>query len=1151
MKFDKKIRKYAILLFLAFLFAAAVSVTLHSLIRKPEVQQYLLKKVCIGYGLDVKTGKMELHILGTPGVVFHDVEVGLRGRSCCIVTTSVTVNFSRRRLLRGELIPVSVDIDHPIARIAEADVRAFFGKKKGGSHKMPFFCYGGGVDTFDINDGELVITGPSDILVNNLSASLKHVTGTSNTYRISAGGRVGYKGEKSGFRTESTIDINPDDVLKSVFSASLETENTPVTWIPLPAKRIDFQKGFLTSKLNISGDLEKGINAGGSVNFKSAVFTLFHKNRSKKYDIPELKCSFNASFKDKVIHVDSLNMKNRDLDLDADLLLDLNNRQNPHIKLVAKSKFMPINIFRIHFPFQITKPWLRDKLFPLFEDGMVRMDRLVLDGTVDQFRHLRDEANRSVIGVTFTCESFVISNMGIQIPFTGVSALVDIRDGNLKVSGLNGVFGDSKINEGSLDVQGLVSGHPMYKIFVDGDFDIQELLSVREMYVIPEKARERIEKYKDLTGRLSAKTVIGYRKDWRIPRILNGDYSFTDTLYIKRPLGLPLRFSEIDFHFSEDGNNYFYGNGVLGETQFNISGTTDISENKLSFTHTEIKAEADLSQLAKRSFGPEKFPFKMRSPVPLDFSIDKEGDTYKYKGTIDTEKLVVESDRILFHTVRRGSSISFNIIQKGYERLDIKNIEFRVGKSGVFLSGAYNLADKKLSALKISSEALSLGDLGIQFKGREHPLSGIIRGSLDLSFPGGKISGMQVTGNLEGDNISFIPGFLPLPVSECMFRLNLAGKNGFINRCDMKFGAYPLHLKGILHGWDKLKADLLVTADYMDLTEIVFNNRKAPRKKASVSGKDLFKIPDIKLKINSSRGVWRKLEFKRLNAEMNFSDKDIEIKNLQAELDTGDLSINGIIGRRGAGKINLSGKVKLEDQPIDKLISDMGFGDKGIKGTLALDSSASIDGNVGDQLLRDLSGNINSLILTNGLLKNSRVFLKILDLLNIPDKFKERPPEMREEGFYFEKIQGTARIEKGILTTEGFLIKSPAFNAVGSGEENLYKRTHDIRLLVQPLTNIDFIIKHIPILGPIFADKNETIFTVGYDVTGTWSKPRLDFAPEESLIGLFGVFKRALLRPYNILENINNAAKGMKNTAPEETGKSEQKSTEPPQPVEK
>jgi hypothetical protein len=70
---------------------------------------------------------------------------------------------------------------------------------------------------------------------------------------------------------------------------------------------------------------------------------------------------------------------------------------------------------------------------------------------------------------------------------------------------------------------------PVFTIYVDGDFDIQELLTHRYLEVIPQTARNKIDEYRDVTGRLSAKTVIGYNKDWKGPRILSGDFSFAVT----------------------------------------------------------------------------------------------------------------------------------------------------------------------------------------------------------------------------------------------------------------------------------------------------------------------------------------------------------------------------------------------------------------------------------------------------------------------------------------------------------------------------------------------------------------------------------------------------------------------------------------------
>ena len=85
-----------------------------------------------------------------------------------------------------------------------------------------------------------------------------------------------------------------------------------------------------------------------------------------------------------------------------------------------------------------------------------------------------------------------------------------------------------------------------------------------------------------------------------------------------------------------------------------------------------------------------------------------------------------------------------------------------------------------------------------------------------------------------------------------------------------------------------------------------------------------------------------------------------------------------------------------------------------------------------------------------------RTFLfNILNFLSLQKIFKNRPPDLSKEGFYFERIEGDAVINKGILRTENFVMKSPVFNAVGSGKVDMVQRTTDFNLGTQPLGVID------------------------------------------------------------------------------------------------
>jgi hypothetical protein len=1140
MKPKRNIRKYISLMVLVLLLLLSVLIFINYLLKRPDVQHYIIKDVCNRFGMDIEAEKMELDILGITGVNLQDVKIHFKGTSRSIEAMGLNFRFSKWRLLTGDFMPVSADIRHPVIRLDETDVLAFIRKEKKGPFNISSL-FTGGFRLLEMENGELLVEGPSGIRVKNFSAKVEHTLSHSNSFSISSNGEIGYRGKKSEFNIQGTADIDPLDIRESTINATLKTKDTPLEWIPWPVKHVKMKKGLVDDTLNISSSTAMGLNLNGTIKVRASNFTLINKERSKSFDVSSLNCTLNASLKNKVIEVISLKMKNRDLDLDVASTIDLRDMNNPYFRLRAKSLFMPIEIARRYFPFHITSPWLEDRLFPLFEQGKARMDELLLQGTSDQFKHMSDEKNSSVLGLTVTCESFTLANMGIQMPVSGVSATVDIRNNNLAVKNLTGVFGTSKVNNASVEVKGLTSPIPIFTIPVDGDFDIQELLTHRYLEVIPETARAKIAEFSELSGRLSIKTVIGYRKDWKSPRLLKGDFQFTDTIYHKKFLELPVNFSSIAFHFpGEDGS--FEGSGFFGDMPFDVTGSAHISENKLVFTGAEISGLADMHRLIKAGLESDKFPFTFRKGLPVKVMIKKEKDAYRYTGTIDTKNLVMESGTLLINAIGRGNNISFDISEADNTGLTLNNIEIRLGKSLIDLSGVYSLSDKRLNNLKIMTQDMSVEELEIKTRGKKNTFTGRISSNLDLSFPE-KGKGMQITGNVIGKGLSLDKGLFPVSVSDLVFSMDLAGEKGFINQWDMKLDGHPINMKGMLHGWDRVRAELLVTSEYIDLTEIIMGSDAITPEYNS----KLFNTPDMHLIINASGGVWRKLAFRHLNTEMDIVDQSISINKLSAELEKGKISLKGAIGRGESDSIAIEGRVTLDNQPIDKLLSDTGFKDVGIKGTLALDSSVTIKGPKGNGIVKNLSGKIDNLTITNGLLKNSMVFLNILDTLNIPDKFTDRPPEMKaEKGFYFHSLHGTGQIDKGVLKTEEFVMKSPAFNAVGSGEENLARKTHNIRLLVQPLGNLDFIISHIPIVGRILVEDNETLFTVGYDVTGTWGKPKMDIVPTENLKGLVGVFKRALLTPYRIIEDIGNAAKGKAKTAPDNKEEGEKKEESKP-----
>ena len=178
-------------------------------------------------------------------------------------------------------------------------------------------------------------------------------------------------------------------------------------------------------------------------------------------------------------------------------------------------------------------------------------------------------------------------------------------------------------------------------------------------------------------------------------------------------------------------------------------------------------------------------------------------------------------------------------------------------------------------------------------------------------------------------------------------------------------------------------------------------------------------------------------------------------------------------------------------------------------------------------LIPSLSGTANVTI-KEGLIKRSRVFIKVLDLLSLKNIFKQRPPDLREEGFYFESIRGDAFIDNGVLRSENFVMRSTVFNAVAYGKTDVSRKTVDFILAAQPHGTIDTLVSKIPILGYIITGEKGSVLTYPFEVTGPMSNPEVKFIPFESLgEGVGGVLKRLFLTPVRIFEDLNKATKNV------------------------
>ena len=1119
MVFFKRIRPLicpAILLVLLFI---SVLVLANVLIQRPSVQKYILNKVSESIDYDILAGEIELNFWRGIGILINDFEAKSRDGGETFTASSVLLILDIGELIKGRLAASSLQLFKPIIQLP---------LKTGAGQP-------GGGNIFDIKDishipipdiqSILVEQGTVDFIGSTLSLDDLYFKASRTspdplTFMLNANGRMGFRGNEATFELRGIILPASQKGESPFYDIMLKTGKAPLTWIPWP-RSVPVEEGDFEAELKIEGNAETGISLSGKIDMESLKFSLHRRERSKDFSIPEISFDLRSLIKDRSISFDSLLMHNHDFSIDLKLLVDMKEGERPYIDLSAASEVMPLQTLKMLFPSPILPAWIEKYLFPILSNGDVKLTSLKLTGNTETIKKLKLPENRGALELDFDCRNFEVSGNGIQLPFNNVSAEISLREGDFYVSGLKGDFGGSVINEAGLNVKRTPGFPTDFRILMDGFFNLRELIGQRQMEVIPEKARLWLDRFKELEGRMECKTEIGYEKGSWFPEILSGEFFFSDCLFNSKETLLPLTFKKAEIFIHETDENRLNGTGTWGNTPFNLTGDFGLTGKDFDFQKVNISADADMNQVISSVSEWVKTPFKFIGTVPWNVLMTKENGYYSWRGEVDLKGLVLESENLSVGPWGRGDSIRFDLETRPDNRIDLKKIYLNIKNSSINISGGYDLGNKHLYRLYAASSGLSIKDLGIFLKKSKVNVGGILSGTLNISFPERSIRSCTMDGAIEGREMSF-PGIFPSPVSDCSFDLDFSGKKLTVNSWDIKAGQSGLRISGELNGWDNLEGNLLINSDYLDLADVLSSENLFNLKERS-DRETVFNDLEIGIDLDIGGGIWKKIKYDRINAEMVLRREGLYINSADIDLENGGLKINGHMTGGDNTDISLSGDIQLADQPIYELFESLGIGDGRFIGGLDMEAQLSMKGKEKKDLLPNLSGS-GKISISEGLIKRSRVFLKMLDVLSLENIYKQRSEELKEDGFYFESMNADFVIDQGIVSSEDFEMKSPAFNAHAYGKIDIPEKGFDFILGAQPHGTIDSLVSNIPILGYIITGEKKSVMVYPFEVKGPILSPKVTFIPLESLSeNVGGVLKRLFLTPMRLLNGLGKA----------------------------
>lgn len=206
-----------------------------------------------------------------------------------------------------------------------------------------------------------------------------------------------------------------------------------------------------------------------------------------------------------------------------------------------------------------------------------------------------------------------------------------------------------------------------------------------------------------------------------------------------------------------------------------------------------------------------------------------------------------------------------------------------------------------------------------------------------------------------------------------------------------------------------------------------------------------------------------------------------------------------------------------------------------LSGTFTVSGNLTATGANAEALSRNLQG-IVQVAVTDGRVHNigdAGLFTNILSFIKLNNLVRGDLPDMRERDFRYKRMQLQLRFEGSRAVLQEATLTADAFNMVGEGTVDLTTSRMDLTVLVSPLTTLDALIRHVPIVGRILEG---TLVAIPMGIKGPPADPRVvPLSPKAVGSRLLGILQRTLETPFRLIEPILPGAPEGNNATPRPT----------------
>lgn len=719
---------------------------------------------------------------------------------------------------------------------------------------------------------------------------------------------------------------------------------------------------------------------------------------------------------------------------------------------------------RDYVPYGIIDTGTSDYIENKIKSGVFKLTSGILDGRISQIAHMEIGQNYNTLFIQGSVDKAVLSYGSKAPSFNALKGIIELRGKNFNLVDMSGNFGTSPFT-----LNGSITEYNTDKV---ADYPIKMNISPRapEMaWLVNMAGIPKLEYSSSSTLQLSGS---GHYSAYR----LAGDWDLKQAAYnlpgyVNKPATMPqtLKFTTVIGKDATKVTSVAYnlqslaltGSGLIGYGSKPYLGF-DLTSN----TFTMGDALPIVTMWQKYKINGQVQAHIKGGGDPADMS------AMDYTGTVNLTKVSFQPDDQL----KQISGVTGQLTFKG-NSLESSRIASRYGDSIVNLKAVIKSLKNPEGEITLTAPLLYLHDLN---RATEDKSAAIKRLNGSVIIRKDSIALNSISGLLRSSNFNLKGEYL-------------TGRNKQLNAT--------------------------ITSAKLDLDDLrIFatTQQTEPQKGSST---------DVKLALNVENGNFGKMNFTKLNADLQEENGTIYLKNLAAGLYGGKLTAKGRIAPGGEQGDRYDLTIDIAKSDAEKLFAALDIS-REVTGALSLQGALTARGNSLLAIKKSALGNIK-LSMSNGTLRKFSTLSKMFSILNVSQLLRFKLPDMASGGMPYSSIKGSMAVKDGIISSKDLFISSNAINMSIIGSADIVKEELNFTIGAQPLQTVDKIVNKIPIVGWLLTGKDKDFITAYFEAKGKWSDPQVSAIPVKSMgKGLLNIFVRAFELPVKLFTDTGEVILG-------------------------